>query len=439
VVNKGVNLNLGLLVFFIIFSAIFLTTGILAGAETVSDGTKITDEAAPLETEESIEQPEETKPAKQVGKNLSDKAENYLRRIIKDLIFTLTMEEEFNDNVYEKSTDEKAALITRANLGVNYAPDFDWAKGHGKISFETKGGPVSYSSLETGDEEEDFSSKVLIDYMRRKWYLGLGYGITSTRSLGSEISTSASDDTAEYWRDSYTIKFGTNWEKIPWEIKYTEEDTSYDEKYQSSDILSKDISLTQYFRASPKTYFLINYKHEIDEYPNRGSISTGGEADVLSAGIKGKISSKVTGIATFGRQIYDPDSSEQDKETDTVGIELDYDTTQRLKTNLTATKGIVATEYASEDYVTTDKIGLSFNYLPPFSPKLKLGLKLSFAKDEYESGRKEDTYSLGAGFEHSLRKWLTLIGAYKFTERKSDLNTQEYQNNIISLKLVAKF
>ena len=142
---------------------------------------------------------------------------------------------------------------------------------------------------------------------------------------------------------------------------------------------------------------------------------------------------------TFGQQIYDPDSSEQDKKTDTVGIELDYDVTQRLKSSLTATKGIVATEYASDDYVTTDKVGLSFNYLPPFSPNLKLGLKVSFAKDEYDTGRKEGTYSFGGGFEHSLRKWLTLIGTYKFTERKSDLDSQEYQSNIISLKLVAKF
>lgn len=438
------NFKLALVIFFIIFSLVFLFTEMLVQAETTSGDINITEEIPLLETEQIKEQQPEsiataTKPLSQTKKSISGKAENYLRRIVKDLIFTFTMEEEFNDNVYEKNTDEKAAIVTRANLGVSYAPDFDWAKGHGKISFETKGGPVSYTSLDSGDDEEDFSSKVLIDYERRKWYLGLGYQVTSTRSLGSEVSTSAADDTTEYWRDSYTLKFGTNWEKIPWEIKYTEEDTSYDEKYQSSDILSKNISLTQYFRASPKTYFLLNYNHGINDYPNRETSGTGGESDTLSLGIKGKISSKVNGIATFGQQIYDPDSSEQDKKTDTVGIELDYDVTQRLKSSLTATKGIVATEYASDDYVTTDKVGLSFNYLPPFSPKLKLGLKVSFAKDEYDTGRKEDTYSFGGGFEHSLRKWLTLIGTYKFTERKSDLDSQEYQNNIISLKLVAKF
>jgi len=372
------------------------------------------------------------------SRDASGKAKEYLRQVIKDLTFIFTFEEEFNDNVYKKSTDETSDIITRANLGITYKPEFTWAKGHGIITLETKGGPVSYASLNTGDEEEDFFSKIFVDYTRRKYYIGMGYGFTSTRSLGADISTSSADDTAEYWEDYRMLKIGADWEKIPWEIKYTEEDTSYDEVYKTSDILTRSISLTQYLMVSPKTYFLINYMHETNDYPNRGS-NTGGEADIFLLGVKGKISTKINGIVTFGKQFYKPDNDNQDKEADAAGIELFYDISERLKSTLKVTKGILATEYDTEDYVTSDEIGLSFDYSPPFSPKLTLTAKGSFEDEEYASGRKDKIYSAGLEFRHSLRKWLVLVGEYEFEKRESNISTQGYKNNIFSLKMVTQF
>ena len=203
---------------------------------------------------------------------------------------------------------------------------------------------------------------------------------------------------------------------------------------RSPDQLTNAVTPRYTYRFDPRTSIFGEFRFEYQDLK-----SPGVDYNVYnpSFGIQYQFSPTLTGTAQVGWFWQVPVRGEQ---------------TDGPSFNLSLTKKTEKTTYTlafnggyTEDYGTAQNLGFTQTYAVygtikhQLTQKMSLGLTGSVAREEYSSDRKEWVYGIWGDASYLILKWLTGSAQVSYTENHSNLKIESYRDIRGGLKLTATF
>ncbi|MDD5194298.1 MAG: outer membrane beta-barrel protein [Candidatus Omnitrophica bacterium] len=385
---------------------------------------------------------EEKKLKKEMQQNANKErlaaAGKFVKRGLDDIRLSVLEETRYEDNLYRTHDNQVNAFITTVDVGMAYTPRIPWRKGHTSAALSFNAGPSTHVTTRRTFAKVKGGFKFALAHKRNKYDFAVNYGISKDYSTANEIKTGAilPESLIEYFRQEYGARIYMDWKNLPTEISYSNQASTYEKRYKSSDTITHTASITNYFNLFPKTRFLFSYDYEVDKYPKRVEVDS--FANTFWWGIRGKISPKINGLTKFGYKFSKVETGEN-LETETVKTQLDYQMLNRLVHIIDIERNISVTSLEDETWARTNKFGLSSLYSPIFSERMKFGLDATYTDYEYSSGRKDDLYEWGVHSDYIFKNQLSLSLGYRYTHNSSSIKSSTYSAQAISLKVKKEF
>ncbi|MBU1113315.1 MAG: outer membrane beta-barrel protein [Candidatus Omnitrophica bacterium] len=341
----------------------------------------------------------------------------------------------FNDNIYLTESDTAEDIITEITPGIKYE-NFSKQKRlrillDGGIRFKNY---VQENQHDTGNPYGNF----VFSYGLGRMSFDLENDYKKDQSEVSQITTGSQGDLIDYRQNRTKAKVNLDLNRLAWDFWYSHFFRTYDRgRHQLTGNYDEDfIGIAGAWKVFPKTLIFLEYDHRWLDYFKGGKLDR--NYDMYWIGVKGDIFTKLKGVAKAGYEQghYEDEST---KSGSTVSLNLNYQASPRITYDLTIERSIGDAEIDNQVSDGTQKYTLLCNYLPPFNKKLRLSAGAAYGFNEYESSREDNAYSLKFLSEYELRSWLKLTGEYEFNKLVSTENAAEYNNNILSLKLISEF
>ncbi|MDD5583761.1 MAG: cell envelope integrity protein TolA, partial [Candidatus Omnitrophica bacterium] len=289
--------------------------------------------AAVEELEEKIKQGKKVKQEASAKANQEklNKAKGLLQRIMKDFRSEVIIEEKYDDNIYLTHENRVSAFTTTIDTAFTYTPEIVWKQGHTSFSAKISGGPDENVTKRGTFTKARGEVRTSLRHTRGKYSFGANYNLKKDYSTSTELKTGAiePESLVSFWERSYGATASMDWKYLPTDIEYYNKASLYRKDNRESNLIVQDVMLTNYFDIFPKTRFLYSYEYEVDRYPEREDTGSDSVTNTYWVGVKGRLSSKIDGVAKFGYQskkmhVGGTISSDTEK------IQLDYQMSQRL-------------------------------------------------------------------------------------------------------------
>jgi hypothetical protein len=202
-------------------------------------------------------------------------------------------------------------------------------------------------------------------------------------------------------------------------------------------------SATGYVQVMPKTKALLEFTYTNLEYPDASGRN--GNAYRVLAGVKGDITSKLTGIAKAGYKLkkYEK-STNEDYSGAAAEIDLMYVFNDRVDMLFGYTREPFESTYSNNNYYTGDHFLARLNY------RFGNGF-VAFANGKYfhndypnvgaadTKKRRDDEWVAGCGLDYFWKEWISTGAGYEFHQRASTITSRKYDENIVSMNAKLMF
>jgi len=380
---------------------------------------------------------------------------------------------EFDDNIFRTNDDKESDIISTYEIGVKY--DFKPHPIEGRtrilsdLTFDVSGKIVRYAKH--GNLNEDYIDRSLLGNisMNSTYFdrVDVYFNLRRDQRVAADLYPTARtaptrasrERLVDYWTNSYGASYRIGPEVFTLVPAYDHYSIHYDNEEDKNDNYVRDsFSLTNYMKISPKTTLFIGGTYALAKYPKREDeevnyivYTAGGTHDF-------EFTPKIDGTATVSYTILDRERG-NDRHGVTGELGLDYKFHPRLNFSFNASRTIsdvadTFEERAKEpeqniyiregDYDVTsqfavrDNASLSATYQPAIDKRLSVDGGLFYTNSEYDDGREIKTYGTNLGIRYEIKKWLYFIATY-FFRKEDESDSEGYDNNIINLKLDARF
>ncbi len=333
---------------------------------------------------------------------------------------------EYNSNIYLQQNNEKDDFITYFTPGFNLY--FPWEENF--IEFDYHVDLLSFSAYSDENTQRQFIS------LNSDLKFGRNLTLNFEEKFEKTDEPATSELTERQDRTRNLAKVSLAWEgdKLGLEGGFT----SIQDDYKNLDELDRYeniFSLTGFYRFLPKTQGLVEYKYGDITYDKETGSHANAEYNQLSLGIKGNITSKLTGLIKGGYQWRDYSRNKKDFDGGVVYSSLIHQLNPRTQTSLFVERGVNESTFSGNNYYEYNQVGLEFQ--KKLGYKQKLTLNLSYERDDFPvkvSGqeRKDDLWSFKAGWDYSIRKWISLGVSYRYRNRDSSIYGYDYTDNIVA-------
>jgi hypothetical protein len=379
------------------------------------------------------EQQEIMQARRERSKQIWERRKGKVKKFLDDLHWMVEVSETYNDNIYQTPRDKKSDLITEAMLSVDYISKVSQdEKTKLDTFFSFKGNLLGYSS----NDDEDSGNFLLrggLNYrFAPKYAVLVDYNLNKTQSTAQATVARPDPKIIDYWIHRYGGKFTASWGRLPWDVRYYHQYTSYESGYESSESEKDNYEFTGYVKMLPKTDFLYEYDYGDIQYPNKTGKDYTFNKYLL--GVRGRLAPKLLGVTKFGWGTYDYEDGKE-KDMEEISLSLIYNLSERLLFNFDAERSISETTIVSETSSTTKTSwDLRCKYFPPFNKKLILSAGISLDNTEQDSGTEDDVFGLKVRADYGLMKNVKIAFSYELKDKESDDPGREYTQNIFSLK-----
>ncbi|MFC6670566.1 outer membrane beta-barrel protein [Marinobacterium aestuariivivens] len=203
---------------------------------------------------------------------------------------------------------------------------------------------------------------------------------------------------------------------------------------------SRALSATAYYRLAPKTRAL--FEVGATEFDYLGFPSSGGTNPDLDsvnhsyfAGLAFDATAKTTGSFRIGHEEKDfDDPDKNDPGLTAWRADLTWQPRSYSTFRLTARQGIDEGSI-EEQFVETRTTGLAWNHR--WNAFFSTGLAYARTKKDYENAanRQDDMNSYRIGLTWDLRRWVSLELGYRYRERDSNVDRENFERNLYSAGL----
>ena len=195
-----------------------------------------------------------------------------------------------------------------------------------------------------------------------------------------------------------------------------------------------------YYSYSPKTSLFLNYKYIDVSYDT--NTSEDNEQHHYNIGLKWQPTEKTNLLATIGMV----DRSSDNAAGDDSGLAAELTATHELTAK--STLQVVAARKISESTVSTAAYStdslFTVSLMENFSDKIAGIMAVTYSQNDFqenagEISRTDDLYSIAPSLRYMLKDWLMADLGYEYSERDSDIDTNDYKSNKLYLRFSAGF
>ncbi|MBN2143088.1 MAG: outer membrane beta-barrel protein, partial [Candidatus Aureabacteria bacterium] len=231
-----------------------------------------------------------------------------------------------------------------------------------------------------------------------------------------------------------SILLGFDFNKLAIEGLFRKIIARYDDPVYARDEYDQDdYMLTAYWHAFTKTDILLELNLSKIEYELPGR---DGDYGQIMAGLKGQITSKIEGAIKAGYQ--DRTYKDSDEKYDEAVFEIDAlwkiseDKTMDIKYLKTAKESLIL----GNNYYKVNRIYLDYSKNNPIRGIL-YGAGGFYENDDFpftdnSTLREDDVFMIFVSAGFRFNSWLTLQAKYRYLDRNSNYDEQDYQQNVIT-------
>ena len=349
----------------------------------------------------------------------------------------LSLKEEFSDNIYFTSTDEKSDSILVTNPGIRMQLPI---RMH-RLLAEYWAIDRRYDTYK-GEDTTDHHAKGLLDLKSGSRFILTASGAFDK---GHEPRSSSASGFIEVFRTN--IGYGSATYQLAGRSKIQVEYTQTSWNYLTSDFRDRDEGLTTgcfYYRFLPRTSVFVEYDHKVVNYTDTTSVLDNIENSSL-IGLQWEVTAKSRGTIRAGWTTKDyKDSTVKDFSGPRWSLSIDHKFSEESSVALTGRRQVnEANAVGVANYTTT---GLDGEFSFRFLSKTAFLLRGSYSKDVYsnavppETVAREDTYTLaGVGLKYFMKDWINLGADYNKRDRNSNFDVNDYKENQYVLSVNMSF
>lgn len=188
-----------------------------------------------------------------------------------------------------------------------------------------------------------------------------------------------------------------------------------------------------YFRVSPKTRLLAEYRYQDYEYEMRGS-DLDNERDIYLLGVTWDATAKTVGTLKFGHEDRDFSSSAR-KDISNSYWEADITWQPRPMSTITLGTSKESREgELTQNYVKATNYDLGWNQR--WTDRVHSDVFYSFTEEDFrDMDRKDDINRAGVRINYDLLRWATVGIGYTYYDRDSPIEVRDYDRNVYMLSL----
>ena len=253
-----------------------------------------------------------------------------------------------------------------------------------------------------------------------------------------------SDDTAiaaspnEY--DKYglggTVIYGAETAKGRIEGRFSYSDQEYQNNRattQSLDVVSSNVGGTFYWNMAPKTSALAEVNYTEDDYQLASTLRDSELVEYL-VGVKWKATAQTSGTIKVGHAQRDFDSAtRQDFSGSSWQVGVTWSPLRYSTFNLVTSRKPNNATGGADDYIVNTDTSLTRSHI--WKSYLRSDAKISYSVGDYQNAlnREDDTVGLEFGLTYDLSRNMALSAGYEYTDRDSNIDTNDYERNLLSV------
>ena len=351
---------------------------------------------------------------------------------------SLTLSEEYDDNVFAVSDDEDDDLITLVEPVVRIESNFP----RHRLAFEA-GGEVAFHINEEDEDYEDFygAAEGTLDITRNS---NLTAGIEAGRDHEGrdDVEDDPTDDLSEFYSYRSDLSFYQAFNRLNFRVGGNAQRRAYtDVEEADRDVNVYNAILRTGFYVSPRINPFIQGLYNIqrrDQTPDDAGVDRDSEGWGASAGAEFSFTELLVGELGFG---YRYQTFEDDDLDDESGFGFNGGLSW-LPTQLTTVSLTAGSDFEPTDTDGAESRFRNFGLLEVDHELLRnviLNGLVGYSRDDFEGiDRIDDTFDVGAGISYLLNRNFSIDGGYTFTKRWSDDETEEFTRNRIRIGVTAR-
>lgn len=208
-----------------------------------------------------------------------------------------------------------------------------------------------------------------------------------------------------------------------------------DYKERTDNMLSSYV----FYSILPKTDLFIQYDYVDVDYDL--DIKSDKEVNRYFLGVRFDSRARITGHAKIGYTEVEDDDNNNDFDDFSGYASLGYAFGDRSEITLTAEQSVDISDEVIYSNVLHNEVGLALDH--NLSHKVRATFSVSYEEDEYRfsddtSGREDEDLEAGVRLRYRMKDWLTLGARYAYTDRDSNVDSQEYQENKLMFTVSAR-
>lgn len=346
---------------------------------------------------------------------------------------------EYSDNIYLLKNNRNHDFINKINPGIKFVLGSENRRllDGNYLKLDVGGNISNYFINKKADRSLPYGKlDASIGKNNHRLNLVQDYEI---KSVPTSTITAGKPGTTDYLYNSTDLIWESKLNRFGFDMRYYREDHVFIGDFRLSSTYAQQTGSFAFFVTPdlmPKTRFLFEYQYDIIDYPKAANDFNDYYKNKYWAGIKGKITGKLTGTAKIG---YETVRYRTGKEYRTIPVygDLYYRYSRRNLFYFYASRELGTSSYISEgngEYLT-----LALNNRFQINAKMNLNTGFWWSKTKYGGGDELFDYTYPIKLEYNFRRWLTGIMEYKYEFVKSDNDLFKYSNNIFAVGLKAEF
>ncbi len=345
----------------------------------------------------------------------------------------------YDDNIYQLDHNIKRDGINEVNPGIKFVlgPENPYLSNENLLEFDVGGQIDTYFENHKSNRSNPYAKlNVLLGKGRHKLSFAQEYAFKST--LTSKISSGVAGTTDYIYNDS-SVEWESVFHRFGFDISYDRQSYDYigDFRFSStSDIQVASFTAFLIPEAMPKTRFLFEYEHDATIYPKALTSNDNYKIDKFWAGVRGKITKKISGTAKIGYE-WIRYKAQKKNWVAPVYADLTYQPSPRSAFFLFVNHDEGATSYVSEG--NSEMLNISLSYRQDFSKRVNASTAFQFDKYKYGGGDTQIIFTAPVRLEYFFNKWLSSYLSYKYQKANSNQSYFRYTNNVFTAGAKAEF
>ncbi len=364
---------------------------------------------------------------------------------------SLSLKEEYNDNIYEQASGETGSAITtispeiafqlplqRHLLNMDCRAEFIEPSRHQNYQADNYFANIMLDldfnrlNIQIGDNwardsvAPDYKEDIRNDYYQNHFFLDTYYKLADRYKIKGFYRN----------EDRDFNKFHKYWQPDPRLDNYTQNEVGFD----------------LFYRFLPLTSALVEYGYVNKNNNDMGLPSTDSDTNRVWLGLTWEATSKITGTIKGGYVYRDYEAGIDDFDGFGMKGDLNYALTSYTTIGLHGFRKPVDTAVTEEEevygpyYIST---GGTLSVDHKLTHKIRASADVSYWNDRYEekgtagkeAGKKrdDDRYGFGVGVNYQVQDWLGCKVSYSYVDNDSNFDYEDYRTNIIAGKISLAF